>query len=102
LSTKSSLDDIKFEFNTQKKIIEEEQAVKFYRKMLMGCVAGIVFFNKRYDPLGFKLDGWDEHIMNTATDYDSIFQRIHEKYGGVSGDMDPILELLFAVGGSAI
>jgi len=36
---------------------------KWMKKALIMCVSGICLLNKKYDPIGAKLDGWDESVM---------------------------------------
>lgn len=97
---KSSVDDLRVEYKRQKDIIDTEASVKFMRKGLVFCTSGIEYMNRRFDPLGAKLDGWSESVMENVMDYDGIFERLAMKYTG-SMQMEPEMELLFALGGSA-
>lgn len=38
------------------------------------------FANNKFNPLKFKLDGWSENINDNITDYDEVFEKLHEKY----------------------
>lgn len=96
----STLEDIRMEYRKQRDRLETEASVKFSQRMLMACITGIEFLNKRFDPVGAKLEGWSESVMEGITDYDGIFERLAEKYKGTS-EMAPELELLLALGGSA-
>lgn len=96
----SSLEEIKMEYKHQSSILETEASVKFMKKGLVFCTSGIEYMNRRFDPVGAKLDGWGESIMENIMDYDGIFERLHEKYKG-TGKMEPEMELIFALGGSA-
>ncbi len=96
----STLDDIKMEYNSQSSILETEASIAFMRKGLIFCTSGMEYVNRRYDPIGAKLDGWGENVMENIMDYDGIFERLHHKYSG-SVKMEPEMELLFALGGSA-
>lgn len=98
-SMKSDLSELKLEYARQTKALETEQGVKFYGKMLMACVSGIEWLNNRYDPVGAKLNGWSESVMENLNDYDTIFAKLHEKYSE-SVDVSPELELMFMLGGS--
>jgi hypothetical protein len=97
---KSTLYDLRIEYTIQSKKLESEAGVKFMRKGLIFCTSGMEYLNRRFDPVGAKLDGWGESVMENQMDYDGIFERLHEKYSG-SAEMEPELELLFALGGSA-
>jgi len=97
---KSSIDDIRMEYRNQTSILDMQSSVNFMRKGLIFCTSGIEYVNRRYDPVGIKLDGWGESIMENMMDYDGIFERLHGKYKG-SMEMEPEYELLFALAGSA-
>jgi hypothetical protein len=75
-------------------------SIKFSRRMLMACVTGIEFLNKRYDPFEVKLEGWSESLMENMDDYDNVFERLHDKYSSKS-EMAPEIELLLSLAGSA-
>ncbi len=99
-SMKSDLSELKLEFSRQTKALETDQGVKTFGKMLMACVSGIEWLNGRFDPVGVKLTGWSESVMENLNDYDTVFAKLHEKYTE-SVDVSPELELLFMLGGSA-
>ena len=56
--------------------------------------------NRKFDPVGAKLDGWGEDVMENIMDFDGVFERLHNKYSG-SVQMEPEMELLFTLGTSA-
>jgi len=97
---KSSIDDIRMEYRNQTGILELQTSLKFMRKGLIFCTSGLEYINHRFDPVGAKLDGWGESIMENIMDYDTVFERLHGKYKG-SMEMEPEMELLFALAGSA-
>lgn len=96
----SSLEDMKIEFNKLTRQIEVEQSIKFQRRALMAMVSGMEFLNKRYDPFDVKLDGWSESIMESVEEYDTVFERLYEKYKSKS-EMAPEVELMLSLAGSA-
>jgi hypothetical protein len=97
-SPKSSLTELRMEYKVQKDLLEQKSSVKNMQKMLIFGANGLEFLNRRYDPVGAKLDGWSENIMENSADYDGIFERLYKKHkGGVLGDMAPELELLMAL-----
>ena len=98
-SLKSSLEEIEFEYNTQHKAMEMEASVHFQQKILMAAVTGVEFLNKKFDPIGAKLDGWSESVMDNINDYEEIFQKLHEKYSQKTS-MPPELQLLVTLVGS--
>ena len=95
-SVKSRYEDIEFEYETQKKELETQAGVKFQQKALMAFVTGVEFMNNKFDPIGAKLDGWSESVMDSMNDYDSVFRRLYEKYATKS-DLPPELELLMTL-----
>lgn len=96
----SNLDEMKSEYDRLKRARDSENAVKFSRKALMACVTGIEFLNTKFDPLDVKLEGWSESVHENISEYDEVFEELHEKYKG-SSKMAPELKLLFMLGGSA-
>ena len=80
---------------------EKSNSVKFQAKMLMACVTGLEFLNNKFDPFDLKMDGWGEQVNENISDYDEIFQELHEKYKS-KAKLAPELKLLFQLGGSAI
>ena len=99
-SMSSKLSDLQFELDMHTKQAELDVSVKFQQKVLMAAVTGLEFANKRFDPLGAKLDGWSESVMDNLDDYESIFAKLHEKYKE-RADLPPELQLLVTLVGSA-
>lgn len=99
-SIKSRLDDIKFEYEKQKSILERTQSVEFMQNLLITFVHGVELMNNKFDPVGAKLNGWSESVMENQGSYESIFEKLHEKYQGTV-DIAPELELLMALASSA-
>ena len=87
-SMASDLHEMKSEFQLLKKQRDQENSVKFQRKMLVTFCSGVEFLNGKFDPVNAKLDGWSESIHENITDYDEVFEELHEKYSG-SGEMAP-------------
>ena len=98
-SMSSKLSDLRFELELHKHNAEVDVSVKFQQKILMAAVTGLEFANKKFDPLGAKLDGWSESIMENLDDYESIFIRLHEKYKK-RAELPPELQLLVTLVGS--
>ena len=96
----SDYTELKLEYDRQSKMLRNEAGVKFARRMLMGCVTGMEFMNKRFDPVGAKLDGWSENVMENIGEYDDVFEKLYEKYSSDT-EMAPEFQLLFTLGGSA-
>lgn len=99
-SMSSKLSDLRFELELHKNNAEVDASVKFQQKLLMAAITGLEFANKRFDPIGAKLDGWSESVMENLDDYESIFAKLHEKYKN-RADLPPELQLLVTLVGSA-
>tara|TARA_B100001287_G_C22652486_1_gene515919 strand:- start:568 stop:1716 length:1149 start_codon:yes stop_codon:yes gene_type:complete len=99
-SMSSKLSDLRFELELHKNNSEVDASVKFQQKLLMAAVTGLEFANKRFDPIGAKLDGWSESVMENMDDYETVFARLHEKYKN-RADLPPELQLLVTLVGSA-
>jgi len=97
----SSLEEMKGEYENIVSEKERSNSVKFQGKMLMACITGVEFLNSKFDPFDIKLDGWAEQLNENITDYDEIFEELHEKYKS-KAKMAPELKLLFQLGGSAM
>ena len=99
-SMSSKLSDLKFELSLHKHNAELDISVKFQQKALMAAVTGLEFANSRFDPLGVKLDGWSESVMENLDDYESIFMKLHDKYKN-RADLPVELQLMVTLVGSA-
>lgn len=99
-SMSSKLSDLQFELELHQSNTEIEMSVKFQQKMLMAAVTGLEFANKKFDPVGAKLEGWSESVMDNLDDYESVFERLHEKYK-TRAELPPELQLLVTLAGSA-
>jgi hypothetical protein len=95
----SDYNEVKSEFDRLSRQRECDQSVKFQRKMLVAFITATEFLNNKFDPLDLKLDGWSESMHENVTDYDDVFEELHEKYKG-KAEMAPELKLLLMVGGS--
>jgi len=96
----SDIREMRSEFNRIQRDSEVKASIRFSRRMLMACVTGIEFLNKRYDPFDVKLEGWSESVMENMDDYDNVFERLHDKYAS-KVSMAPEIELLLSLAGSA-
>ncbi len=54
----SDIEELRTEYKRITYSIEADQSIRFQRRMLMACVTGLEFLNKRYDPFDVHLDGW--------------------------------------------
>lgn len=100
LNMYSGIDDIRTEVTRLSHGIEVEQSIRFSRRMMVACVTGLEFLNKRYDPLNLQLEGWSESIMENVDDYDGVFEELYVKYKS-SMQVAPEVKLIMMLGGSA-
>lgn len=96
----SSYSEIEFEYFTQKKALDAEASIKFQRQFLVATVTGLEYLNKRFDPIGAKLNGWSESVISDVDSYDDVFRKLYEKYSS-RAELPPEIELLVLLVGSA-
>lgn len=101
LTVYSDIEDIRAEYKRLVYSIEVDQSVKFQRRMLVACVSGIEFLNKKFDPFDLELDGWSENVMENQEDYDGVFEELFQKYRS-KVSVAPEIKLMFMIGGSAM
>ena len=100
-SMDSDINHMRSTYERIKRDKEIDASINFQRKMLMGAVTGFEFLNTRYDPFAIELNGWSEQVHEGITDYDDIFEELHEKYKSTGSDMAPEVRLLISLSGSA-
>jgi hypothetical protein len=103
-SLASSFNDLKTEYRTHKEFMEKEASVQFMKNGLVTLLSGLEFLTKMYGdylPMKPKLDGWSSSVADDIGSYEGIFERLYHKYRG-TGRMEPELELILAVVGSAV
>ena len=101
LNAYSAIDDLRAEVKRITYNIEVEQSVKVSRRMLVACVTGLEFLNKRYNPFEIQLDGWSETVMENVDDYDTVFEELYVKYRSKM-HVSPEVKLIMMLGGSAM
>lgn len=100
-SMQSDLEEMRSEYHRILREKEVDASVRFQRKMMMALVTGVEFLNGKFDPFSVQLDGWSEQVHENITDYDDIFEELHEKYKSTGKKMAPELRLLMSLSGSA-
>ena len=101
LNVYSNVDDLRTEVKRITYSIDVDKSVKFSRRMLIACVTGLEFMNKRYNPLDIQLEGWSENIMENVDDYDEVFEELYVKYR-TKMHVAPEIKLVMMLGGSAM
>ena len=74
LNAYSPVDELRTEVKRITYSIDVDKSIKFSRRMLVACVTGLEFLNKRYNPFEIQLEGWSENVMETQDDYDEVFK----------------------------
>ena len=101
LNAYSPVEELRSEIKRIMYAIEVDQSVKFSRRMLVACVTGLEFLNKRYNPFEFQLEGWSESVMENLDDYDGVFEELYSKYK-TKVQVAPEVKLIMMLGGSAM
>jgi len=101
LNAYSSVDELRTEVKRITYSIDVEQSIRFSRRMLIACVTGLEFLNKRYNPFEIQLEGWSESVMENVDDYDGVFEESYVKYRSKVA-VAPEIKLIMMLGGSAM
>jgi hypothetical protein len=101
LNAYSNVEDLRTEVKRITYSIDVEQSIRFSRRMLVACVTGLEFLNKRYNPFEIQLEGWSESIMENVDDYDGVFEELYVKYRS-KVSVAPEVKLIMMLGGSAM
>ncbi len=101
LNAYSNVDELRSEVKRITYSIDVEQSVRFSRRMLVACVTGLEFLNKRYNPFEVQLEGWSESVMENVDDYDGVFEELYVKYRS-KVNVAPEVKLIMMLGGSAM
>src|SRR6056300_1423563 len=101
LNAYSNVEDLRTEVKRITYSIDVEQSIRFSRRMLVACVTGLEFLNKRYNPFEIQLHGWSESVMENVDDYDGVFEELYVKYRS-KVNVAPEVKLIMMLGGSAI
>ncbi len=101
LNAYSSIQELRTEYKRITYSIDVEQSIRFSRRMLVACVTGLEFLNKRYNPFEIALEGWSESVMENMDDYDGVFEELYNKYK-TKMNVAPEVKLIMMLGGSAM
>ena len=101
LTAYSSVEELRTEVKRITYSIDVEQSIRFSRRMLVACVTGLEFLNKRYNPFEIQLEGWSESVMENVDDYDTVFEELYVKYRS-KVTVAPEIRLIMMLGGSAM
>jgi hypothetical protein len=97
---RSPLEEMERVYERIKHEREVQASIKFQRRVLMGIISTLEFCNTRFNPFDLELEGWTESVMENCSEYDDIFEELHEKYKH-RGNISPEVRLLMTLVGSA-
>ncbi len=100
-SMQTDINELRHEYDRIVRDKDVDTSIRFQRKMLMAFVTGTEYLNSRYDPFAIKLEGWSEQVHENITDFDDIFEELHDKYKAKGKKMPPELRLFISLTGSA-
>jgi hypothetical protein len=93
----STLEEMEQEYALLTSIQDKKNGVKLYKNFMMNAITAMEFLNERYDPFGFKLKGWSEHMSVSVEDYDEVFAELYEKYKGKGRKVEPEIKLVMMI-----
>ena len=93
-SLNDSYEEMEYEYELVKSYVDRRNGVKVYKNIFLHGVSLIEFFNKKYDPFDFHLQGWGEHMAVEVDNYDDVMEELYEKYKRVGQKMGPEIRLL--------
>jgi len=100
-SLNSKYEDMEFELQYHTQIMNKKKGVELWKSFISNGVTAMEFMNERFDPFGFKLNGWSEHVKVGIDDYDEVLGELYEKYKGKGKKVEPEIKLLIMIVTSA-
>lgn len=100
-SLNSKYEDMEFELQYHTNVMNKKKGVELWKSFISNGVTAMEFMNDRFDPFGFKLNGWSEHVKVGIDDYDEVLGELYEKYKGKGRKMEPEIKLLIMIVTSA-
>lgn len=101
---RSSLPELRMEMGRIEHEQDTQRSVQRLRRWLLAGVSGAQYAtNSKYAPkfAKGKLNGFSDYVLGSIDDYDSVFERMSEKYGGVIGigsTGNPLADLFMLIG----
>ena len=96
------IEEMKAELHRIERERDLQSSIRWQRMMVLSCVTGIEYLNRKFDPFNIDLDGYSERIDCDLDDYSDIFEELHEKYKSSGKKMAPELRLMMVLGGAAL
>lgn len=95
-----SVAEMEFELGRHNADATTQSMVAMMKRTLQYLIVGIELGNSRFGPF-LSLDGWAESATADMSNYDHALERIYKRYWKKQ-QMSPVLELVWALGGSLI
>jgi hypothetical protein len=96
-SLNSKYEDMEFELQYHTNMMNKKKGVELWKSFISNGITAVEFMNDRFDPFGFKLNGWSEHIKVGIDDYDEVLGELYEKYKGKGKKVEPEIKLLIMI-----
>ena len=100
-SLNSKYEDMEFELQYHTNMMNKKKGVELWKSFISNGVTAMEFMNERFDPFGFKLSGWSEHVKVGIDDYDEVLGELYEKYKGKGKKVEPEIKLMIMIVTSA-
>ncbi len=103
-TARSSLNELRMEMGRLEHETETNRSVQRLRRWLMAFVSGAEYaVDSKYSPKIVKgrLNGFSEYVLGSVEDYDPVFEKFSERFGGVAGigsSGNPLVDLLMLLG----
>ena len=95
---RSSLAELRMEMGRLEAENDTKRAVMRMRRWLMAGASGLQYLtNAKFAPVFIKgkFDGFSDYVLSSIEDYDVIFEKLAQKYGGLLGSTGkPLVDLL--------
>lgn len=101
---RSSLPELRMEMGRIEHEQDTQRSVQRLRRWLLAGVSGAQYAtNSKYAPKIAKgrLNGFSDYVLGSIDDYDSVFERMSQQYGGVIGigsTGNPLADLFMLIG----
>ena len=99
-SIKMPLFELKYELMRREQFTQEQDQLAFMKDMMKMILTGIEVANESFGPF-LKLEGWAKSVTGDMSRYDRCLRALYLRYFRKK-QMNPILELLWLIVGSAI
>jgi hypothetical protein len=92
--------ELKYELDRREQFRAEQDQILFMKEVMKMILKGIEIANKKFGPF-LELDGWASSITTDMSRYDRCMKALYHRYFKRK-QMNPIMELLWLIVGSAI